>query len=560
MKKFLTILVCLWAVTGWSQQPRVNGVTVLKATNGTGGLLNFYGQTNFGDVKIAANGGFLVGSDMSSYSGGGYPFAVSYDQALGGTPDSEFLLEMLGTGGTSFFSVVNDATTADPSAILSMHAFSASDPRVRFEVGLTSTDGGLTPDADLLLGTSSGVTWFLAQPTLAADGLLAYKLGTFRTLNPTTMVASVQNNATNLWSFLGGGALASYYGQSGGLAISNNPTTGATSITTSNSATSRITQTTTGVGLGTNAPQDLLHLFTLGTATVQLNGANGQIDCSRGDLYLTASVSSGDVILRAGGGVEKMRIDGPTGNVGIGTTAPDPKLDIAGTMRVQSVALSNFITGESLMLNSNISTLIITARVSGIVITLPTNTTILDGQTWEIVAGTEGTNTFRLTPTNGIALGTADKINRSTNWIVSPGETLRVQKLGTNYHIIAGAPASPIGTVIDFHKTFAGVPLPGSWWVECNGQTLNDPGSPLNGLVIPNLNNSGGTATNIFVRSGTSSGAMGGAENHTHTIGNVVDGATGAPGTYGFNSPTPIAEGSSHLPFYWTAVKLMRVK
>ncbi len=60
----------------------------------------------------------------------------------------------------------------------------------------------------------------------------------------------------------------------------------------------------------------------------------------------------------------------------------------------------------------------------------------------------------------------------------------------------------PVGAVIPWHKS----PISGSvtlpeQWVECNGQVLDDPDSPFNGLTIPDLNSAG-----LFVRGGTSSG------------------------------------------------------
>jgi len=50
----------------------------------------------------------------------------------------------------------------------------------------------------------------------------------------------------------------------------------------------------------------------------------------------------------------------------------------------------------------------------------------------------------------------------------------------------------------------------GSFWVECNGQILNDTASPFNGLVIPNLNNA-----NRFLRGNIGSGTTGGILTNT---------------------------------------------
>lgn len=54
-----------------------------------------------------------------------------------------------------------------------------------------------------------------------------------------------------------------------------------------------------------------------------------------------------------------------------------------------------------------------------------------------------------------------------------------------------GGSQMPIGTIMAWHKSLPGSPGPTlpDGWVECNGQTLNDPLSPYNGEVIPDLNN-----------------------------------------------------------------------
>ncbi len=70
----------------------------------------------------------------------------------------------------------------------------------------------------------------------------------------------------------------------------------------------------------------------------------------------------------------------------------------------------------------------------------------------------------------------------------------------------------PIGTIMAWHKDLAGVPSLPDGWVECNGQTLSDAESPLNGQTIPSLNYANGR----FLRGGTSSGAF---QNATKVVG-----------------------------------------
>ena len=61
----------------------------------------------------------------------------------------------------------------------------------------------------------------------------------------------------------------------------------------------------------------------------------------------------------------------------------------------------------------------------------------------------------------------------------------------------------PIGSIVAWDKNLTGTPALPSGWVQCDGQTLNDADSPLNGQVIPNLN---GTAK--FLRGSSVSGTM----------------------------------------------------
>ena len=148
-------------------------------------------------------------------------------------------------------------------------------------------------------------------------------------------------------------------------------------------------------------------------------------------------------------------------------------------------------------------------------LTLPTNLVVFDGALFHIALDAAGTNYLNLTPTSAPSLSTADKINRSTNWIITPGMTVQLQKQGTNWNIIAGAPAEPIGSVSSSFTHLAGLSTNlASWYVWCDGQTLADAGSPLNGVVIPDLNN-----TPRFLRGGITTGATGGSDTHTHTTG-----------------------------------------
>lgn len=112
----------------------------------------------------------------------------------------------------------------------------------------------------------------------------------------------------------------------------------------------------------------------------------------------------------------------------------------------------------------------------------------------------------------------------------------------------------PIGGVIAWVNSIPGMPSLPAGWVECNGQTLDDPESPLNGQIIPNLN-----GENRFLRGGITSGATGGSETHRHKI--TFDKEGYDPGTSWYSSTqtiwTPYA---NHLPPFYEVVWIMKIK
>lgn len=108
----------------------------------------------------------------------------------------------------------------------------------------------------------------------------------------------------------------------------------------------------------------------------------------------------------------------------------------------------------------------------------------------------------------------------------------------------------PIGGVIHWHKDKPGVPPLGDNFVECNGQVLDDPESPLHGQTIDDYNNSG-----RFPRGGTNSGGIGGIDyfgTATADFANV--------GTPFAAVTTDFSPGAMPFPPYITAVWVMRVK
>jgi hypothetical protein len=134
----------------------------------------------------------------------------------------------------------------------------------------------------------------------------------------------------------------------------------------------------------------------------------------------------------------------------------------------------------------------------------------------------------------------------------------------------------PIGAILPWAKTITGVPaLLSTSFVECNGQTLSDAGSLLNGQVIPNLNGAAGGAAlsdgqkyQRFLRGAATSGGSGGANQanlaHTHSA-NLPNNVLSSGASYGNNSGTlntdsQLSATQSLLNPYYEIVWIMRVK
>lgn len=75
----------------------------------------------------------------------------------------------------------------------------------------------------------------------------------------------------------------------------------------------------------------------------------------------------------------------------------------------------------------------------------------------------------------------------------------------------------PIGGIVSWLKNFTGVPNLAEGWVECDGSTIADALSPLNGQTLPNLN-----GNNNFLRGNSTSGGTGGATTQEPNLGKGI--------------------------------------
>lgn len=133
----------------------------------------------------------------------------------------------------------------------------------------------------------------------------------------------------------------------------------------------------------------------------------------------------------------------------------------------------------------------------------------------------------------------------------------------------------PIGGIIAWAKTIAGVPALPSNFMECDGSAVSDADSPINGQNVPDLN-----TTQRFLRGASSSGGTGGSDTHTLTTAelpshahpvysqNLVSpggsgsavGMTSSPGLSLSSGFTGSGSAHNNMPTYYEVVWIIRFK
>jgi hypothetical protein len=132
-----------------------------------------------------------------------------------------------------------------------------------------------------------------------------------------------------------------------------------------------------------------------------------------------------------------------------------------------------------------------------------------------------------------------------------PANNSPATALGMRNQLNGIAALVPIGIVLPWFKDIPGVPSLGENFVECNGQVLNDPESPLDGQSMPDIN----TGIQRFIRGGVNSGATGGID----SFGTAQADNAGVGTAQNFVT-TDFSPGAMPIPPYVTAVYVIRVK
>lgn len=114
----------------------------------------------------------------------------------------------------------------------------------------------------------------------------------------------------------------------------------------------------------------------------------------------------------------------------------------------------------------------------------------------------------------------------------------------------------PIGTIIPWAKSFTGVPQGiDDKWRECDGTTLDAPGSPLDGVTLPSLNSG-----NRLMRGNSTSGSTGGSSTHSHTFDIAESFTRFVTGTVWADSNSGTTGTASNYPAYYDVVFLIKVR
>ncbi|MCX7909083.1 MAG: phage tail protein, partial [Ignavibacteria bacterium] len=225
-----------------------------------------------------------------------------------------------------------------------------------------------------------------------------------------------------------------------------------------------------------------------------------------------------------------------SGNVGINTISPNSTLSINGSLSNKVTIVTSNVT-----LDDTYHTVLANSS-SNITITLP---------------NPSGTNTGRIYVIKNINTGlvsiSGSIEGSSTTLDIRQRENVELVSNGSTWVVTSSyQPVPPIGSIIAWHKNFSNTPTLPYGWVECNGQTLNDPASPYHNQVIPNLNgdpngaNSPGLSekASMFLRGGTTSGVgqNDAFQGHRHSVN--TDGAI----KYSYQYNTYDLQGGNYAP------------
>jgi len=187
----------------------------------------------------------------------------------------------------------------------------------------------------------------------------------------------------------------------------------------------------------------------------------------------------------------------------------------------------------------------------------------------DVVVQTKGVfNTTGLTDKEDYYLSTAGSIS-TTIGAVRIGTALSTTKLYIN---IIQDDNDPVQTIKFWEKSITGgITQLNAFWKECDGSTITDAESPLNGETLPNLNNESASGVKgRFIRGNSTSGLAETTSNlshqHDYRVSNGAAGGVYYGQTANMNNTTKTTsdgktgEGNENRPYSYTVVMLMKIK
>jgi len=131
---------------------------------------------------------------------------------------------------------------------------------------------------------------------------------------------------------------------------------------------------------------------------------------------------------------------------------------------------------------------------------------------------------------------TLKNVNQITNLTAPQNPQEAATKSYVDNTASANVGLVPVGAITPWLKNFTNVPSLPEEFVECNGQTINDAQSPLDGQPVPDLN-----GNNRFIRAAGSSGNTGGSLTHNHKVTEFQADYDGGEYAYTFNNDEGMA-------------------
>ena len=307
----------------------INGMTVGATTATTGAFTSLTTSSTVTHNGGTANGvAYLNGSKVLT-TGSALVFDGTNLSVNGGRVNA-LTADVGGTiGGTAQFVTVNTNGAVGDFSGIRFNYFNSADSGGKFAyIGAVLTSGASSGLADLVFGVKSSIatTTISEQMRLTSAGL--------------AITGTLSATGT-----LSGGTSGTAYSFSGSAP--------ATSLTLDSSG---------NLGIGTSSPSNYTNYKTItvngtngGAVDLMTNGTvQGELICGTDNFGIGAVAASGVLTLRAGGNVERARIDS-SGNMGIGTSSPLKKLDVSVSttasigqyLRNSTINLLSLIDGTS---------------------------------------------------------------------------------------------------------------------------------------------------------------------------------------------------------------------